>query len=52
MTDINDLKNKFRILMDKIKRKKQITKDTEDLCFLFFLSGYKEGGGESPMIEG
>lgn len=51
MTDLSDLKTKFRIIIDKIKRKKQISQETEGLCFLFYLAGYKEGSGETPLIE-
>lgn len=51
MIDISDLKTKFRIIMDKIKLKKQVSPETEELCWLFFLSGYRENGGEASLIS-
>lgn len=48
MTDITYLKSVFRILIDKVKLKKQINKEIEDLCFAFFLSGFKYGS-QQPL---
>jgi hypothetical protein len=50
MDDLDYLKSRFRIFIDKIKKKKQVSQDTEDLCWLFFLAGYKSGG-ESSLVE-
>ncbi|MFA6073934.1 MAG: hypothetical protein WC758_07505 [Candidatus Woesearchaeota archaeon] len=50
MTDLHDLKSKFRIMIDKIKKKKMISPETEELFWLFFLAGYRENGGEVPLI--
>lgn len=50
MTDTDYLKTKFRIIMDKVKLKKQVSKETEDLCWLFFLAGYKSNEGEASQI--
>jgi hypothetical protein len=51
MTDLSDLKTDFRILMDKLKKKKNIDKTTEELCWLFFLEGYKSDKGETNLIS-
>ena len=52
MTDTDYLKTKFRIIMDKLKLKKQINQDTEELCWLFFLAGYKSDGKKVDIYHG
>jgi hypothetical protein len=51
MKDLSDLKTKFRIIIDKIKKKKQISLEIEELCWLFFLAGYKSNEGEESPIS-
>ena len=51
MTDINEAKRQFRILIERLKKKKPITAETEQLCYAFFLEGWKLNEGEYRFLD-
>lgn len=51
MEDLNKANEKFKTLLEKIRKKKKFEKEIEGLFYLFYLEGLKDRNNDFPLIE-